>query len=337
MTRRTFSNTILSTATAAQVVLAQDRPLLRLVSARATAAFDLLGGGLVTFQFTTQQQGAPPAINPLTWESNGGASEPRPRGHFLCMDRWGQPSEAEQKNGMPFHGEAARVEWKRVASKAGLEGMEAWLPMAQLHIERRALLDDATLTVVERVTNRAKLGRMYNMVQHPSIAPPFLDEETVVDANCGQGFAQSAPDVLLPGGARSVRNLKDNHDPNVTSFAVREATGWVTALAPKHRLVLGYLWSSAQYPWLNLWRHAQNGKPAARGLEFGTTGLHQPFPELAKRGRMLDLPLFAYIDAGETQERRYTAFLATAPRDASGVAAVELSGGGSAVQVRFTS
>jgi hypothetical protein len=335
MTRRSFSNSVLSAtvAAAAQSAGAQNRPLLRLSSTQATAAFDLLGGGLVEFRLTPSD-GA--QVNPLTWESAGGASEARARGHFLCMDRWGQPSEAEQKNGMPFHGEASRVEWKRLAAHASGEGMEALLPMAQLHIERRASLSGATLTVVERVTNRAKLGRMYNMVQHPSIAPPFLDEETVVDANCGQGFAQAAPDVLLPGGARSVRNLKDNHEPNVTSFAVREATGWVTALSPKHRLVLGYLWSSAQYPWLNLWRHAQNGKPAARGLEFGTTGLHQPFPELAKRGRMLDLPLFAYIDAGETQERRYTAFLAAAPQNASGVSAAELSGG-SVVKVQFTS
>ena len=31
------------------------------------------------------------------------------------------------------------------------------------------------------------------MVQHPTIAPPFLDEHTVVDSNGTRGFMQSSP------------------------------------------------------------------------------------------------------------------------------------------------
>ena len=47
------------------------------------------------------------AVNPLTWDSKGKDPEPRPMGHFLCLDRWGAPSPAEEKNGMPYHGEYA--------------------------------------------------------------------------------------------------------------------------------------------------------------------------------------------------------------------------------------
>jgi hypothetical protein len=48
-------------------------------------------------------------------------------------------------------------------------------------------------TVSETVTNRNKLGRVYNMVQHATIGPPFLDETTVVDSNAQHGFMQSSP------------------------------------------------------------------------------------------------------------------------------------------------
>src|SRR5437870_13645617 len=41
----------------------------------------------------------------------GGRNPLHSLGHFLCLDRWGQPSAAEAKNGMPFHGEASQVEW----------------------------------------------------------------------------------------------------------------------------------------------------------------------------------------------------------------------------------
>ena len=143
-------------AAAAGFLSGQNRPLLRLQSSEASAAFDLLGGGLVDFQIAIAK-----GMNPLSWESAGGAMEPRPRGHFLCMDRWGQPSAAEEKNGMPFHGEASHVAWKQTG---GAGAMEAMLPMAQLHIERQASLQGAVLTVRERVTNRGKLGRIYNMV-----------------------------------------------------------------------------------------------------------------------------------------------------------------------------
>jgi hypothetical protein len=341
MTRRYACSAIALTATA--FGQKSDRPTVRLQSTRASANFDLLGGSLISFQFHERATD----VNPLSWDSNGTANPtlPRPRGHFLCMDRWGQPSEAEKKNGMPFHGEASSVVWKLLSADGGSGSssqgschLEATLPLAQLRIERAAKLTGASLTVRERITNLGKLGRIYNAVQHPTIAPPFLDDATLVDANCGAGFAQSAPDSRLEQGFAPFRTLHADHDPNVASFVIDGPAGWVTALSPTHRLAIGYVWQTRDYPWLNIWRHAQNGKPAARGLEFGTTGLHQPFPEMVRRGgRMLDRPLFAYIDAGETQERSYTAFLVRTPAGAKGVQSVSLTDGQAEPFVSFIS
>ena len=180
-------------AVSAEAQMIDGRPSVVLEGRVAQVAVDLGGGSIVGFQFKDQR------LNPLSWTSD----EPRqahPMGHFLCLDRWGAPSEAESKNSMPFHGEASHVPWT-VERQPGAAGdaiqakMAATLPMAAFKVARSLRLADgvALLRVTESVTNTNKLGRVYNMVQHPSIAPPFLDETTVVDANGRKGFMQSSP------------------------------------------------------------------------------------------------------------------------------------------------
>ena len=48
----------------------------------------------------------------------------------------------------------------------------------------------------------------------------------------------------------------------------------------------------------------------------------QPFGELVKTGRILDTPLFDYIDASQTVSRTWAAFLLKVPDDYRGVARV---------------
>ena len=71
--------------------------------------------------------------------------------------------------------------------------MSVELPMAGMSVERQISMREtaAVAHVTETVTNTNLLGRMYNAVQHPSIAPPFLDDATVVDSNATMGFPQS--------------------------------------------------------------------------------------------------------------------------------------------------
>jgi hypothetical protein len=170
------------------------------------------------------------------------------------------------------------------------------------------------------------------MVQHPSIAPPFLDESTLVDANAKQGFMQNSPlpnpeqpkvewpHALNKGQPADMRRLTDNPAPNVVSYTIDEEHGWVTASSVSGGVLIGYIWRTSDYPWFNAWRHTENGRPAARGLEFGTTGLHQPFAILVKKGRIFERPLYAYLDAGQTEARSYACFLFRIPKDYKGVA-----------------
>jgi len=326
---------MLAAVAPAEVVINGRRTVV-VESPAAVLLIDLGGGSIVDFHLSGG------GLNPLRWL--GPADENaalRPMAHFLCLDRWGQPSEAELRNGMPFHGEASRVEWKEAATSEtrgpkNSATMSANLPMAGLEIRRSVILSEsaAVFTVSETVTNRNKLGRIYNMVQHATIGPPFLDETTVVDANAQRGLMQSSPlpnpqqpeirwpQAVKQGNPIDLRRLTNDPDPNVVSFVMDGEVGWVTATNASKELLLGYIFSTTDYPLLNLWRHVQAGKPLARGLEFGTTGLHQPFKILTDKPHIFGKPTFAYLDAGESVTRRYTAFLTKVPNDFAGVESV---------------
>ncbi len=117
-----------------------------------TAEFSLDGGGLIDFRLKEHP------VNPLNWEVStergaGTATIPRPQGHFLCLDRWGAPSEAEAARGIPFHGEATQVIWQ-VARPVTIQGgrleaeMACRLPLAGMAVSRRIALEVASTVIV---------------------------------------------------------------------------------------------------------------------------------------------------------------------------------------------
>lgn len=298
----------------------------------AEVAVDLGGGSIVQFRLKQLD------LNPLVWGNDGDSIEPRAMGHFVCLDRWGAPSDQEAKNGMYFHGEATRVHWTLDSAPAARNGgveaaMSARLPIAGLSIRRRIRLKEnaAAFVVTESVANHNKLGRVFNIVQHPTIGPPFLDESVVVDCNARKGFMQSSPmpnpeepAVFWPlaindGRPVNLRHLADDPAPNVVSYVIDDEFGWTTAASANKGLLIGYLWRTSDYPWLNMWRHVADRRPLARGLEFGTTGLHQPFGILVRKSAIFGRSIFCYLDAGETVTKSYTAFLAKIPADYGGV------------------
>ncbi len=336
-----------SLATAEEIV--NERRSIVLRGKEATIVLDLAGGAITDFHRNDH------GLNPLSWDSwSHGATpadppppDPRSMGHFLCLDRWGPATAAEQANGMGWHGEASVVPWK-VESDATRQGdvvraeMSAALPLAGLSVQRqvRLIVDAACFTVSEAVTNDNKLGRIYNMVQHPTIGPPFLDSTTLVDANGRRGFVQGGslpnpeePAVLWPqartqnGDTVNLRHLSDHDDPKVVSYVIDDEYGWTTAGTPSRGLLIGYIWKKKDYPWFEAWRHVVDGRPFARGLEFGTTGLHQPFPVLTEKGRIFGRKLFEYIDADETQVRSYACFLFAIPKDFQGVDRISYADG----------
>ena len=111
--------------------------------------------------------------------------------------------------------------------------------------------------MIVTVTDSNKLGRAYNMVQHPTLGPPFLDENVVVNANATKGFRQGGsmpnpqePSVVWPTALQSgqpvnLRYLTNDHDPNVVSYVIEDEIAWVTAANAGKALLTGYVWTTA--------------------------------------------------------------------------------------------
>jgi hypothetical protein len=267
----------------------------------------------LNFAFTKEQM---PANN-----KNGAPYQ----GHFLCAGRWGEPSENEIKAGVPNHGEAANILWETTAKTDSIVSMQTTAKLEGLYIERKIELDNqnALFKAEETFTNINSLGRLYNVVQHPTLAVPFLNASTIINCNATIGFDQTQykqaeknsfqfPDAADDrGNAFNLNNPQTNYN-SVFSFIINEADnlGWLTSYSPIHNLLFGYVWKRSDYPWIHLWQHFENNKIKYRGIEFGTAGIHQPYKEILNTATQLfGEKTFDYIDAGETVLKKYFSFI----------------------------
>ncbi len=305
---------------------------------------DLFGGAITDFHLHCHK------INPLTFafskeqmpdNNKGGAPY---QGHFLCLGRWGTPSPGEKKAGIPDHGQIANILWN--AEKPPQDHtfhMQVSSPLEGLRVERTLRLDHQkpVYMVREEVTNINPLGRLYQMVQHPTLAAPFLDQATIIYCNADKGYNyvfsqhpekhQSVwPDGLCED--LSLVNLSRPEKPytSVFSFIVKkEATvAWVVACSPTHHFMLGYVWKRSHYPWINFWLDWSAGQIRYRGLEFGTTGMHQPFHQILEAGHthLFGEKTIAFLDAGEKVSRSYLSFLLQVSPGFKGVEDIRMEG-----------
>ncbi|MBX3255345.1 MAG: hypothetical protein KF862_14485 [Chitinophagaceae bacterium] len=272
----------------------------------------------LSFRFSKKQM---PAVN------RKGASF---KGHFVCAGRWGAPSEGERKAGVPYHGEAANDVWRLDEKKSRKLVMSTEGKREFLKIKRVVRLhpDQPVWHCHEEITNTASLGRLFNLVQHPTIAAPFLDADTRVFCNADKGFHFEHYEEPVLWGTTWPRGLNtrkkrvrldksDTGDTGVYSFVVAEndPLGWIIAYAPEHNLLLGYIWARRDYPWINVWQQYDGKSIKYRGLEFGTTGIHQPFDKIIARCDLsvLNEQVLGYLDAGTTITKAYISFLIHPP------------------------
>lgn len=91
----------------------QGRRSLVLENEKVRLVIDIAGGSIPEFRFIDSN------LNPLNWGRRNPDDQPGSMGHFLCCDRWGPPSDAEGKNGMPYHGESTKVVWEVLSNIEG--------------------------------------------------------------------------------------------------------------------------------------------------------------------------------------------------------------------------
>ena len=318
--------------------------VINLENSESILSIDLYGGAFIDFHLKANP------VNPLNWRlsssempENNKTGAPF-QGHFLCLGRWGSPSEGEIKLGVPHNGEPSNTFWDLDSLSQFTVIMNNHAALDGLFIKRKVELDhnSSIIRVTEDVVNQLTIGRIYNIVQHPTLAPPFLDSTTIIDSNADHGFLQvfSYPDphslefqwpfinLDTLNNPIDFRNSKSKENYVSTHiFENKDHWGWITAASPKIKLLIGYFWKTEDYPWLNVWHHVQENNPVAKGLEFGTTGIGRPYEELlAVNTRFHGHNSFEYIDAGETKQKIFFAFLMEIPVDFKGVSGIDVKG-----------
>ena len=115
-------------------------------------------------------------------------------GHALCLDHFGEPSDAEAATGVTLHGEAATREWNSIPPADPSQPDWRWnvhLPHAQLDFERKIRIgeNESVAFIEETVTNRRAIDHVCDWVQHATFGPPFLNErDTTFIASAVRGL-----------------------------------------------------------------------------------------------------------------------------------------------------
>ncbi|HEV1288029.1 MAG TPA: hypothetical protein VNU44_22075 [Bryobacteraceae bacterium] len=257
-------------------------------------------------------------------------------GHNLCLDIFGPPSEAEYAAGLTVHGESSVATYEIETSGVRMIA-KAHLPLAQLDFERELeLAANGVVKIRETVTNLTALDRPLAWTQHVTMGPPFLEAGvTTLDMNATKS-------MVFPGDFGDAQPYKPGalfdwpHAPNkdgsttdlrIQSMAERSAGvtchvvdpasehGSFEAFHPPTRVLFGYQWKRADFPWISLWEENRsrtfppwNGNAVTRGVEFGVSPFAEGRRAMVERGLLLGVPTYRWLGARESATVHYYAF-----------------------------
>lgn len=253
-------------------------------------------------------------------------------GHNLCLDLFGGPSAEEAAAGLGVHGEASVDHYAIDAAGDGLV-MRVLLPIAGLRFVRRITLDGETVRIGERVENLAATDRPIAWTQHVTLGPPFLAKgATKFLAPATKSLVYEQPfgehDYLVTGAEfdwpmapRTDGRLADlrvfNDAASSSAFTTHlmdpsREDAFFAAWSPASRLLFGYVWKTADFPWLGIWEenrsrtHAPwNGETITRGMEFGVSPVAESRRAMIDRGSLFAVPGYRWVPAKTAIEAEY--------------------------------
>lgn len=271
-------------------------------------------------------------------------------GHFVCVDGFGQPSSEERAAGMEGHGEAHRLEWSTeyAEDSGGAKILRQAVTLPRVHEvlrrEVRVLPGENLVYVSATLTSLLDFDRPINWAEHATIGSPFLERGvTVVDMSAHRALTRPREGTSLnglrhrlvggqefewpmaparKGGLVDLRAAPlESHSLDHTGHRMDPDTEWafVTALHPGKRLLLGYLFRSTEFPWMQTWESYPRDRLMARGLEFGTQAFDLPRREVVTTGRIFDTQLYRWLPARSTVSASFVMFWTRTPQGFVGV------------------
>lgn len=302
------------------------------------------GGAFASLVLRDDPERMNPMWNPIRMARELG-QEPRATGgvgHFVCVDGFGPVSEQEKAAGLPGHGEAHRRPWELVHGRreAGLleVRLRTHLPLVQENFTRVVRLVDGEQVVYvhSELENLLAFDRPIAWAEHATIGSPFLAPEiTVVDLSAGVSETRPyAPEQasrrrLMPGklftwpwapsrsgeliNLRAAPSNPDSVDHTTTLLDPNRPQAWVTALNLQKRLLLGYVFRRAEFPWLQTWENYPPTLKMARGIEFSTQPYDEPRRLAIGKGTYLGVPTYRWLPAKSTISADFLMFYTRVP------------------------
>ena len=260
-------------------------------------------------------------------------------GHNICLDTYGGPSGEEAAVGMPIHGEAPTAQYLEngTGDSISLTGM---LPMAQICFERsiRLAANGSVICFSESVENISASDRPIAWTQHVTLGPPFLAKgETqfrasvtrskVTDSEFG-GDQQTGAEFSWPlcpkkgGGVMDLRVFSDAAVSGGFTTHMVDPTrdhAFFLAWSPRAKVVFGYAWKRADFPWMCRWEENHlrtgapwNGKTMTCAMEFGVSPEIESRRAMVQRGSLWDVPAYRWLPARTRISADYCAFIMSA-------------------------
>jgi len=290
-------------------------------------------------------------LNPL-WDPTG--VETAGVGHFLCLDAFGPTSKEEQAAGLQFHGEAIRTRFEVLprVTRDGVSSLtlSATLPIVQERVIRNYQVKDGedVLYVRTRVESLVGFDRPMVWAEHGTVGAPFLERDvTAVDmfpvrsetrpwTERGRRRLASGKEFTWPMAPLSDGGSVDLRKPPVDGDSGDHTTNLVdrsreyafaTVVNPKRHLIVGWVWRTADFPWLQNWENYPAKGMLARGLEFATQPFDISRKDAVALNGMFDAPTFRWLPAKTAIETSFAIFYAEVPEGFDRVKDVSIENG----------
>jgi hypothetical protein len=323
----------------------EGRPAIRL----SNDMMDLLilpqGGVLASAVLKLDPDRLNPLWNPVRMNRDTGLADGGGGafGLWACVDGFGRPSVEEQGAGFPFHGEAMHLKWEttyygRQGSVSSL-AFHVKLPLVQEELSRTyRMVDGEPVVYVESsLQSLLSFDRPAVWAEHFTVGAPFLEAgKTAADMPAGRSRTRDhktdPPGVqhrlaaerdftwptapLLTGGTVDLRTppaaIANTVDRTAQLIDPRRVYGWVTALHPDKRKIIGCVFRREEFPWIQSWEFYAAPGRMARGLEFST----MPFDESRRASderRLYGLPSHRWLPARGRLESKFLMFYTLVP------------------------
>jgi hypothetical protein len=264
-------------------------------------------------------------------------------GHNLCLDVFGDPSPEEAAAGMTVHGEASINPYSFEGDATTMLARTV-LQAAQLQVERQMCLTPGSTVVgfTETVENLSPLDRPIAWTQHVTLGPPFL-ETGVTEFRASATRSKVIESDFTGGQSVQVTGAefdwpfcphKEGGSIDLRTYTAAAVSGGFTthlmnpereqafflAYSPRTRVLVGYVWKQADFPWLGRWEENHlrtqppwDGKTLTCGMEFGASPMPESRRQMITRGKLFGVPAYRWIPARSRIQVNYCAFLTVGP------------------------